>query len=229
MLDKIGAAKALRSLFHRTLVVEMKDLYQVLDTQCRMNVFRRLKEIGYLTSYTHTGRYYTRDDIPKFDEMGLWFYQEVGFSKSGSLKATLTSLVDCSLTGFTHEELEGLLHIRVHNTLLALVREKAVGREDWKGTYLYVSPFKDVASDQQKRRQELQAGIVTPLPATTVIEILVEALLAGRVCVSASLVAARLGARGHSVSMEQVAGVLAQYGVAEGKKTAQASPRHSKV
>lgn len=222
MLGKIAAAKVLRSLFHRTLVVEMNDLYQVLHTQCRMNVFRRLKEIGYLTSYTHTGRYYTLDDIPKFDEMGLWFYQDVGFSKSGSLKATITALVDCSLTGFTHEELEGLLHIRVHNTLLALVREKAVEREDWKGTYLYVSSSKEVAFDQQKRRQDLQTGIVAPLPATMVIEILVEALLAGRVCVSASLVAARLGARGHSVRVEQVVGVLAQYGVAEEKKTAQA-------
>ena len=228
MLDKKGTVKALRSLFHRTLAVGIGDLFRTLDTQSRTSVFRRLKEIGYRTSYTHAGSYYTLEDIPKFDERGLWFYQDVGFSKSGTLKATLKALVESGPAGFTHEELEGLLHIRVYNTLLDLVREKTVGREDWEGTYLYVSLSQEVAADQQKRRHDLQAGIVAPLPTTTVIEILVESLLAGRVCVSASLVAARLGARGHSVSVEQVAGVLAQYGVAEGKKTARGS-KHSKV
>jgi hypothetical protein len=228
MLDKKGTAKTLRSLFHRTMAVEINDLYRTLNTRSRTSVFRRLKEIGYRTSYTHAGSYYTLEDIPLFDERGLWFYQDVGFSRSGTLKATLKALVESGPAGFTHEELEGLLHIRVYNTLLDLVRENAVGRKDWKGTFLYVSLSQEVAADQQKRRQGLQTGIVAPLPETTVIEILVEALLAGRVCVSASLVAARLGARGHSLSVEQVAGVLAQYGVAEQKKTARGS-KHSRV
>jgi hypothetical protein len=228
MLDKKGAAKALRGLFHRTMAVVLDDLYLTLNTRSRTSVFRRLKEIGYRTSYTHAGSYYTLVDIPKFDERGLWFYQDVGFSKSGTLKATLKSLVESGPAGFTHEELEGLLHIRVYNTLLDLVRENAVKREEWNGTYLYVSLSQEVAADQQKRRQDLQTGIVVPLPATTVIEILVEALLAGRVCVTSGLVAARLAARGFSVSVEQVAEVMVQYGVAEQKKTAQ-GPKRSRV
>ncbi len=93
MLDKKSTAKALRNLFHRDHVAAMDDLFRALDTQCRMSVFRRLKEIGYRTSYTHCGRYYTLENIPKFDERGLWFYQDVGFSKSGTLKATLKTLV----------------------------------------------------------------------------------------------------------------------------------------
>ena len=223
MLDKKGTVKALRSLFHRTLAVGIGDLFRTLDTQSRTSVFRRLKEIGYRTSYTHAGSYYTLEDIPKFDERGLWFYQDVGFSKSGTLKATLKALVESGPAGFTHEELEGLLHIRVHNTLLELVREKAAGREDWEGSYLYVSSFQDQAADQQKRRRVLRAGIVAPLPTTMVIEILAEALLVGGGRISAGLVAARLGARGHSVSVEQVEGILAQYGVSMGKKTGRGS------
>jgi hypothetical protein len=127
MLDKKSTAKALRNLFHRDHVAAMDDLFRALDTQCRMSVFRRLKEIGYRTSYTHCGRYYTLENIPKFDERGLWFYQDVGFSKSGTLKATLKTLVESGPAGFTHEELEGLLHIRVHSTLWELVRENAIG------------------------------------------------------------------------------------------------------
>ncbi len=227
MLDKKSTAKALRNLFHRDHVAAMDDLFRALDTQCRMSVFRRLKEIGYRTSYTHCGRYYTLENIPKFDERGLWFYQDVGFSKSGTLKATLKTLVESGPAGFTHEELEGLLHIRVHSTLWELVRENAIGREDLGGIYLYVSTSSERRAEQQKRRQDIRAGIVAPLPITMVIEILVEALLAGRVRVSASLVVARLGARGHSVSVEQAEGVFTQYGVIVGKKTAGGS-RHSR-
>jgi hypothetical protein len=227
MLDKKGTAKALRSLFHRTMAVALDDLYLTLNTRSRTSVFRRLKEIGYRTSYTHSGSYYTLVDIPKFDERGLWFYQDVGFSKSGTLKATLKSLIESGPAGFTHEELEGLLHIRVYNTLLDLVRENVVKREDWEGTYLYVSLSQEVAADQQKKRRDLQAGVVAPLPAATVIEILAEALSAGKVRVSASLVVARLVARGRSVSVEQVIEVLARYRVTEVKKTAQAS-KHSR-
>jgi hypothetical protein len=218
MLDNKDTTKALRKLFLRTTALKIEDLYLTLNTRSRTSVFRRLKEIGYRTSYTHAGSYYTLENIPKFDERGLWFCQEVGFSKSGTLKATIKALVESGRTGFTHEELEGLLHIRVYSTLLHLVRENAIGRENWEGIYLYVSPSQEVAAKQIKRREDLLAGIVTPLPATTVIEILAEALIAGQVRASASLVAARLHARGHSVSVQQVAGVLAQYGVSEEKK-----------
>lgn len=223
MLDKESTAKALRNLIHRKHVVAMDDLSRTLNTQCRMSVFRRLKEIGYRTSYTHCGRYYTLESIPKFDERGLWFYQDVGFSKSGTLKATLKTLVESEPVGFTHEELEGLLHIRVHSTLWELVRENAIGREKLDGTYLYVSPSPEQRAEQLKRQKDIRAGIVAPLPITMVIEILVEALLAGRVRVSASLVVTRLRARGHSVSVEQVEGIFAQYRVTVEKKTARVS------
>jgi len=227
MLDKKGAAKALRSLFHRRAVVELDDLFRTLDTQCHMKVFRRLKEIGYRTSYTHGGRYYTLENIPKFDEKGLWFYQEVGFSKIGTLKATLKALVEKGAAGFTHEELEGLLHIRVYNTLLELVRENSIGREKLEGTYLYVSPSPERQAEQLRKRQDIRAGVVAPLSTAMVIEILVEALLVGRVRISAGMVVARLAARGHFVSVEQVKEVFAQYGVMVEKKTARGS-RHSR-
>ena len=94
-----------------------------------MSIFRRLKEIGYLSSYTHAGRYYTLPHIPHFDKFGLWFHQGVGFSQAGSLKATIAILVDASPAGLTHVELTDILRVRVHNTLLALVRETRIGRQ----------------------------------------------------------------------------------------------------
>jgi hypothetical protein len=63
------------------------------------------------------------------------------------------------------------------------------------------------------------------LATTTVIEVLVEALKAGRVRVSTALVAGRLRARGLDVTVEQVAEVFRRYGVEAGKKTVPGSKR----
>lgn len=227
MLDRISSVKALRSLFRRTPVADINELFRTLKTQSRMSVFRRLREVGYQSSYTHSGRYYTLQDIPKFDERGLWFHQEVGFSRCGTLKATLTALVDVEPMGFTHEEIEGLLHLRVHNTLLELVREGQVVRDSIGGLYLYVSPSPDRAVEQKQRRREAREGqrAPAPLPTATVIEVLVEALQVGRVRVSAMLVAGRLQSRGVDVAVEQVADILRQYRVETEKKTVQGSKR----
>jgi hypothetical protein len=73
--------------------MDMNTLLNALDGRSRRSVFRDLTTIGYLSSYTHTGRYYTLVHIPEFDEHGLWFFQGVGFSKAGTLKSTITELV----------------------------------------------------------------------------------------------------------------------------------------
>ena len=88
MLPSKESRKVLLKMFRKKYVVRMDELFPVLDTHSRMSVFRRLKALGYLTSFTDAGRYYTITDIPKFDTFGLWFYQDVGFSRAGTLKST---------------------------------------------------------------------------------------------------------------------------------------------
>jgi hypothetical protein len=219
MLDKNASVKALRRLFRRFQFVDLNSLYETLKTRSRMSVFRRLLQLGYLTSFTHCGRYYTQSDIPQFDRYGLWFYQGVGFSRVGTLKATIVELVENADAGLAHRELKLLVHIRVHNSLLALVRDKRIGREHIEGVFLYVSSDSNRADRQVTRRREQLANMCkhpVELGASTIIEVLVEALQAG---VLPSLVARRLTARGVSVSDEQVEQVFGQYGIETEKKT----------
>ena len=61
------ARGALRRLFQRQRTAELKDLFAVLETRSRMTVFRRLSTVGYLSSYSHAGRYYTLADVPEFN------------------------------------------------------------------------------------------------------------------------------------------------------------------
>jgi hypothetical protein len=226
MLPKHEAAQALERRFRRRAVLQRDELQRTLRTRSRMTVFRRLKEVGYLCSYTHAGRYYTLAEIARFDEHGLWFHESVGFSRAGTLKETLVELVEAADRGRTHSELEGLLRLRVHNTLLALVREGRVGREPVGSVYLYVSADAIRAAEQIGRRK----ASTPPAPVSTevVIAVLVEALQASKGLAVPAVVAARLAARGMSVTAEQVEQVYAQHGLEAGKKTAEPPPPRSR-
>lgn len=224
-------ASQLARIFRRKRVMDMSSLVDVVGGRSRRSVFRDLAAIGYLSSYTHTGRYYTLAHIPEFDEHGVWFFQGVGFSKVGTLKSTVAALVHAAEAGRRHDELEIIVRIRVHNTLLILVRDSSIGRKRIAGTYLYVSADQSRATEQIARRKALLAE--TPqgkavLPDTTAIEVLGEALVAGGVRIAPQVVAARLSARGVIVSSAQVEEVFSRYGIDAGKKTARLGSRRSR-
>ena len=231
MIDKADSDKALQRLFRRFKVVDMNALFKTLKTKSRMSIFRRLKEVSYLSSYTHTGRYYTLAHIPQFDNHGLWFHQSVGFSQYGTLKSTIVELVDRSSAGFTHLELNHILRIRTHNTLLNLVREHRVSRQRLEKAFLYVGVDPDKAALQEaKRRKKASSNFreIASISVTTVIEILIEAIHASRVRIAPSVVANRLSFRGISITANQVKQIFIQYGISTEKKIAESGSKRLK-
>jgi hypothetical protein len=177
-----------------------------------MTAFRRLSELGYLSSYSHAGRYYTLADIPQFDDEGLWLHEGVGFSRHGTLKATVPVLVDRSPAGLCHRDLQTKLQVRVHNTLLELVQAKRLRREPFGDEFLYVSAVRAQARAQLERRR-----VLAPAPAATsaaapppalVVEILLEVIHAAGIRASPAAVAARLAGRGVATSVAQVEAVF---------------------
>jgi hypothetical protein len=229
MLEPTAAKEALAMLFRRQPVVDLTTLCRTLDTTSRMSVFRRLKETRYLSSYTHRGAYYTLTDIPDFDEYGLWFHQSVGFSRTGTLKATLVELVNNSAAGYLHRELEALLRIRVQNTLTQLIRERLLRRKRMEELYLYLSVQARRAAAQVAKRHERMTMTTEDfaLPDDTVIEVLLEVVRAGAVFVMPPVVAERLRVRGVPITAAQAEQVYARYGI-EVKKTAHSRLRPSR-
>lgn len=222
MLDKSASLQALKKLFRRSSVADMETLFRTIETRSRMSIFRRLNDVGYYSSYTHTGRHYTLVGIPLFDEFGLWFYQGIGFSRFGTLKATIVKLVSGAPAGITHMELSNLLRIRVHNTLLSLVRECLVDRKRIDKEFLYVDLEPDKATEQISRRRKQFADThkeIVEISATTTIEVLIEIIQAGRIYINPSLIADRLSSRGVPVSNKQIEQVFIRYGINGEKKT----------
>ena len=203
MLDPNASKTALRNLFRRTPVVELPALCRALKTHTYMSVFRRLTLMGYLSSYTHRGRYYTLREIPQFDEFGLWHHGSVGFCRAGTLKAAVMELVDKSEAGRAHNEL--LDHVRAGR-----LERKLLDDKHW----LYLSANAVRAAKQWARRQaqnKRAAVLLGPLTAAMTIEVLAEVLQSSRVLVTPEEVVRRLHHQNVNVSLEHVQWVFERY------------------
>jgi len=205
MLSKSNALNALRALFKKNRVAMLPEIYTLLSTTSRMTVFRRLRELDYLSSFSHVGRYYTLPGVANFDRQGLWFFEDVGFSQFGNLKETLVHLVEQSIAGRTHEELEKQLRLRVHNTLLGLVRSGRIARQMFEGAFLYHSIRTERAQQQLARRREGAGDTAQDiLPDRIVIEVLAEIIRGNRVQIDQSAIITQLDARGIRITASQL-------------------------
>ena len=221
-----SARDALLRLFRGQRIADLDAVLTALDSRSRMTAFRRLSEVGYLSSYSHAGRYYTLRDVPVFDVDGLWQHEGVLFSHAGTLKETVARMVVQAEAGQFHRELQIRLRLRVHNTLADLVENRRVGRERLQGEYLYVSADAERAATQMARRAQIgrEPKPDERLDPMMVIEVLAEVIHGSVVALDAEAVASRLVARGVAVTVAQVAEIFRRHGV--GKKTALSrSPR----
>lgn len=216
---------ALRRLFRRKPVADLSTILRVLGTSSRMTMLRHLKPLGYQSSYSHSGTYYTLLGTPDYDDFGLWFYQGIGFSRRGTLKMTVKQLIDESPTGYQSKELEALLRTSVHNTLLDLKRDNTIRREPL-GTprgYVYFSIDPERGKNQLEQRRAQVAPKPWPpppvqIPIETAIVILLETIHSAKQLASPSMLTSRLVARGYAIVVEQVEAVFANYGIHAQKK-----------
>ena len=52
-------------------IATLDEIKRLLTTDARMTVFRTLQRLGYCSSYSHRGGFYTLREIPEFDQFGL--------------------------------------------------------------------------------------------------------------------------------------------------------------
>ena len=112
----------LRKHLLRHKIATLPELKEALGTNAGLTVFRKLKLLDYLSSYTHRGRYYALRETARFDDAGLWSHDAVWFSRHGTLVATIESFVNQAPRGWFADELADALHAEVQDPLHDLVR-----------------------------------------------------------------------------------------------------------
>jgi len=134
---------------------------------------RFLAKIGYYSSFTHNGKWYTLRTIPHFDRNGIWFSDIIGFSRVGSLTNTLIRLTNRSQRGMTAEQLGEKLRCRCHSVLVQLYRQKKIQRHKQGRSYIYLAIDPSTQAIQLQAREGKSDSIST-LPAEVAVLILVE-------------------------------------------------------
>jgi hypothetical protein len=147
------SANTVRQYLLRNQIADLAQLKKVLGTAVDVTVFRKLREVNHLTSYSHRGRFYTLRELAHFNDDGLWSCQSVWFSRYGTLLSTIENYVNQSQAGCFADELAKALHIDVQDALLQLVRQGKICRQQESGMYLYTSISSDVRKLQLLERR----------------------------------------------------------------------------
>lgn len=144
-------SSVLRQHLRRNKIADLPELKRVLGTDTDLTVFRKLKELDYLASYTHRGRFYALSEIAHFDDRGLWSHQDVWFSRHRTLLATVEIFVNQSVQGYYAHELADELHAEVQQPLRHLVAQQLLARIEIDNQFLYT------AIDSISRRKQTLA------------------------------------------------------------------------
>jgi len=143
--------EVLRRYLRRQTIATLPELKRALGTAVDVTVFRKLRVLDYLSSYSHRGRYYTLRGLAQFGPDGLWSHEGVWFSRYGTLLGTAETWVTQAPAGYVAEDLARLLHVDVHEPLRTLSTQGRLRRSDLAGVYLYT------AGDLARHRRQLQA------------------------------------------------------------------------
>lgn len=144
--------KALKAFLEQNQIATLDQVKAALSDPARCTVFRKLKELEYLSSYSHRGKYYTLRSIARFNSQGLWNWRSVWFSRFGNLLDTAEAFVQGSEAGYTASELKEALHVKTKHALTQLTRSGRLQREQFGSVYVYLSGENHIAKRQGKAR-----------------------------------------------------------------------------
>ena len=157
--------------------VTLDQLQSALGQVSLRTTSRYLRQIRYVRSYNHNGRFYTLRDRARFDRFGLFSLGDAHFSRDGSLTKTVRRLISESVDGFTARELSGLLHVSVRPFLLAAVRRQRARRQRLGGVYVYFANGPSGDRQLRARRQRLADREAARLANTLEPQLIIDVLL----------------------------------------------------
>ena len=206
----------MQKLLLKNRVMSVKQLRHEFRGRSRSSLFRDLRKLDEISSFTHTGQYHALKRSVAFNESGLWFFQDIGFSQYGTLKNTLVQVISDSQAGMTHKEMKTLFRIDVQKPLTDLVNTSAVTRRLLPShLYVYLSATQNKAEDQFQRRLAINdrpLDIALP-PESIRIEILVEVIQAPQRTLEENVLGPLLRKRGIIIKDDEIAYVLAYYDI----------------
>lgn len=142
--------KQILRLFGKEKCWTMKDICQSLNYSVR-SAQRLLKDNGYYSSFTHNGKWYTLRTIPEFDDNGLWFHHDIGFSRWRTLTATMLYFIEHSTYGLTANDLSNMLSTSCPPLLNRIHKADKINRVKTPRGFVYISKNPTIKDRQLNR------------------------------------------------------------------------------
>ena len=216
IIMKPSYSNLIRKQLQSKKVMSLKEIRHEIPDRPRSSLFRDLKKLELLTSYSHAGQYHALKSMVKFNSNGLWFYEKISFSKHGTLKNTLVQIISNSPVGMTHKELKTLLRIQVQNPLTHLIKTDVLQRRTIADqVFVYLAHDDSIAQAQwQKRVAVNEKSVSMMLPTETIIiDILLEIIRGNERIIDVSKLNANLKQRGITLQHTQLTYVLSYYDI----------------
>jgi len=179
-----------------------------------ITVRRRLRQWRALTSYNKNGRYYTIPSIPKFDRNGLWAYQDIRFSKYGTLKNTIIELAKRSKKGLSHSELKEIIGLNPKCFMARFKELPGLRKERHGREIVYFSSDEAMYKLQKESRFPAPPPTLQLPPDADTIIILLELIY--NPASTPDEISQRLKKKGHAITAQAIEVLFAHYSI--GKK-----------
>ena len=125
--------------FQKLKVITIDQLVGLLECSV-ITARRQLKKWRTYTSFNMNGRYYTLPGIPRFDENGIWKYQQILFSKYGTLTQTICQLIGRSETGLSANQIAQVVEVASNSSVFSRLQSlPGIRRERHQGRFVYFS------------------------------------------------------------------------------------------
>lgn len=157
----------LHARWRRHQVLTLPELIRLLDASIR-TVRRRLHAWKTLASFNQNARCYTLPEIPRFDAQGLWFHDDIGFSRQGHLPQTVVALVGQAPAGLTAAELGRRLRLAPRSFLWQCHQAPGLQRQKHQGQFVYLAADPHQAAAQMAQRAASETPVALPTPAEAV-------------------------------------------------------------
>jgi hypothetical protein len=152
-MPKIGEER-LKNVFRFLEDIKVFTLDKLVSSlSCATPTARlKLKQWKAYTSYNKNSRYYAMSTVPRFDENGLWHYENISFSKYGNLRNTVIHLINNSASGLSGNEIGDLVRLPPRSFLHHFRNVAGMHREKREGVYVYFSDDPDRYKEQLQSR-----------------------------------------------------------------------------
>lgn len=163
---------AVYEIWEKNKVLTLVELMKILQFG-KITIKRDLKKWNAVTSFNKNGKYYSLPEFLNFDENGLCFLDDIGFSQNGNLIRTMAALASSSSAGLSANDFEKLLRFKFnsYSVITKVVKRTNLNRKKFNGVYFYFSEDKKTFDKQVIQREKIT---VKKLPDVIAIQVLVE-------------------------------------------------------